>query len=135
VINPGRHFLYEQRAGDWDVAAQRAACSFLTVCPFDMSTTKQQAAIKKVDAAPVWRLVTWPDDKAIQLGLNRAKLLVAAMSMERAGLPAREMTPGKDKLCNYCAFKSLCIADGPGFGLMFPPIPDDWKTPSMWEVA
>jgi hypothetical protein len=119
------------------ILATGADLTLVTACPFDMSTTKQQAAIKKFRASPVYRLVIEPDEQAQQLGLLRAKLLVAAMSMERAGLPAREGNPMRDEFpCTYCDFKTLCISDGPEFGIMFPPIPESMKVPVIsWEAA
>jgi hypothetical protein len=102
-----------------------------------MSTTKQQAAIKKVEASPVYRLVLPPDEQAQQLALNRGKMLAAAIEMGASGIPMREADPMRDDFpCGYCSFKTLCIANGPEFGLMFPPIPESMKVPVIsWEAA
>ena len=44
--------------------------------------------------------------------------------MGPAGLPQREADPVRDNFpCNYCDWKSRCIADGAQFGISFPPIP------------
>jgi hypothetical protein len=119
------------------MAAIGAPLTLVTATPFDMSTLRQQAAIKKHRASPVYRLVVYPDEKAQQLALNRAKLLAASMSMERAGLPAPEGNPFRDlKMpCGYCNFKTQCIADGENFGLYFPPIPEWMKDKPYEEVA
>jgi hypothetical protein len=110
--------------------------AIVTAHPFDMSTTRQQAAIKKFRASPVYRLVVEPDEQAQRLGMNRGKMLTASMSMGRAGMPAREGNPSRDEFpCNYCAFRTLDLADGPDLGLMFPPIPESMSVKPYEAVA
>ena len=94
-------------------------------------------AIKKIEegASPVYRHVLMPDEQAKKLAMQRGKMIVLAMGMGQSGLPMREADPFRDNFpCNYCEWKSKCIADGDGYGLMLPPIPESYKTRPV-EVA
>ena len=105
--------------------ATEATVAIVTAHPFDFSALRTQAAIKKIDASPVYRLVLETDEEAQQLALHRGKMVAVAVSMGEAGLPMREFDPARDNFpCNYCEWKSKCVADGGGFKLMFPPIPE-----------
>lgn len=111
----------------------------VTAHPFDMSALRTQMAIKKVPelVSPVYRLVLEPDEKAQTLALQRGAMVAVAMQMGPAGLPKREADPLRDHFpCDYCPWKSRCIAEGPGFGIQFPPIPDDMKVkPAAVDAA
>ena len=100
----------------------------VTAHPFDFSGLRTQAAIKKIEASPVYRIILEKDEEAQQLAINRGKMVTVAASMGAEGLPMREFDPARDNFpCNYCEWKSKCVSDGAGFGLMFPPIPDSMK--------
>jgi hypothetical protein len=103
--------------------------AIVTAHPFDMSALRTQLAIKKMDdrLSPVFRIALEPDEKAQRLAMQRGKMIVVAMGMKERGLPMREFDPYRDNFpCNYCSWKSRCIADGDAFGLMLPLLP--WPT-------
>ena len=120
------------------ILATGADLAIVTAHPFDISALRTQLAIKKVPEllSPVYRLVLEPDVEAQALALRRGQTLAVAMQLGEAGLPAREADPARDNFpCNYCPWKSKCVADGSQFGLMFPAIPQDMKVKPEFEVA
>jgi hypothetical protein len=94
------------------LATNNSEIAFITAHPFDLSAAKTQAAIKKVEALPAYRLIVDRDEEAQKLLLSRAKLINAAVQMPGAtGLPMREFDPKRDSFpCDYCEWKSRCMA-------------------------
>lgn len=118
--------------------ARQRQRAIVTISPFDMSTTKQQAAIKKVDLSPLNRVVVEADEDAQRLGVQRSQLVAAAVTLGVNVTP--EFDPNREQFpCTYCDFRAQCIIDGPAAPFSLPPIPVEWKTPPsirlMQEVA
>lgn len=108
--------------------------AIITASPFDMSTTKQEAAKKKMLPQPAYRLVIDADEEAQRLAVQRGQLVAAAVKL---GIP---VTPEYDANrnafpCTYCEWRARCLIDGPTAPFSLPRIPQEWKTPPAVLIA
>ena len=101
------------------VHGKDADLGIIFACPFDMSVNRLEANKRKALVAPVYRIFSERSQDAAKLAVDRAMMLVAAA---RAGiLPQTEFDPVTTNFpCNYCAYKALCISEGPTTGYVLP---------------
>jgi hypothetical protein len=116
--------------------ARQRERAIITAHPFDMSVTKQQAAIKKMEALPAYRLVMEADEEAQQLAIQRGQLVAVAANL---GLSVTaEYSPAVDSYpCDYCEWKARCMVQGPAGEITLPPIPAKYKNPTVndWNLS
>jgi hypothetical protein len=109
----------------------------ITAHPFDLSGGKVQASIKKTPAAAAYRKVIEASSEAQDLATARGRML--SVAIDKGILPNAEHNPARDSFpCDYCEWKTRCqVVDKGNFGMLFPAIPDKWKSapPGVSEEA
>lgn len=99
--------------------------AIITASPFDMSTTKREAAIKGIEPHPAYRIIVEEDTEAQDLAILRGQLVAAAGKLGVSVVP--EYNPHRNEFpCNFCEWRAKCILEGNGGAFQLPPIPPEW---------